>query len=37
VGTIADLIHYRSRTESLVIRVAERPLETTYGRFRLFA
>ena len=37
VGTIADLIHYRSRTESLVARVAERPLETPYGRFRIFA
>jgi 3,4-dihydroxy 2-butanone 4-phosphate synthase/GTP cyclohydrolase II len=37
VGTIADLIHYRSRTESLVIRVAERPLETPYGRFRIVA
>jgi 3,4-dihydroxy 2-butanone 4-phosphate synthase/GTP cyclohydrolase II len=36
VGTIADLIHYRSRTESLVTRVAERPLDTPYGRFRLF-
>jgi len=35
VGTIADLIHYRSRTESLVQRVSERPLETAYGRFRL--
>jgi 3,4-dihydroxy 2-butanone 4-phosphate synthase/GTP cyclohydrolase II len=37
VGTIADLIHYRSRTESLVQRVAERPLETVHGRFRLCA
>jgi 3,4-dihydroxy 2-butanone 4-phosphate synthase/GTP cyclohydrolase II len=37
VGTIADLIHYRSRTESLITRVAERPLETPYGRFRLCA
>jgi 3,4-dihydroxy 2-butanone 4-phosphate synthase/GTP cyclohydrolase II len=37
VGTIADLIHYRSRTESLVTRVAERPLETPYGRFRIVA
>ncbi len=37
VGTIADLIHYRSRTESLVRRVWERPLETAYGRFRLLA
>jgi 3,4-dihydroxy 2-butanone 4-phosphate synthase/GTP cyclohydrolase II len=37
VGTIADLIHYRSRTESLVQRIAERPIETAYGRFRLVA
>jgi 3,4-dihydroxy 2-butanone 4-phosphate synthase/GTP cyclohydrolase II len=37
VGTIADLIHYRSRTESLVQRVAERAVETAYGRFRLVA
>jgi 3,4-dihydroxy 2-butanone 4-phosphate synthase / GTP cyclohydrolase II len=37
VGAITDLIHYRSRTESLVMRVTERPIETAYGRFRLFA
>ena len=37
IGTIADLIHYRSRTESLVQRVAERALETVHGRFRLYA
>jgi 3,4-dihydroxy 2-butanone 4-phosphate synthase/GTP cyclohydrolase II len=37
IGTIADLIHYRSRTESLVQRVAERTLETVHGRFRLYA
>ncbi|HTT37655.1 MAG TPA: bifunctional 3,4-dihydroxy-2-butanone-4-phosphate synthase/GTP cyclohydrolase II [Burkholderiales bacterium] len=36
VGTIADLIQYRSRTESLVTRVIERPLDTPFGRFRLF-
>jgi len=35
IGTIADLIHYRSRTESLVERIAERPLTTAYGAFRL--
>ena len=35
IGTIADLIHYRSRTESLVERVAERPLMTAHGEFRL--
>jgi len=36
IGTIADLIHYRSRTESLVTRVAERDIETVHGKFRLF-
>jgi 3,4-dihydroxy 2-butanone 4-phosphate synthase/GTP cyclohydrolase II len=35
IGTIADLIHYRSRTEKLIERVAERPLATHYGAFRL--
>jgi 3,4-dihydroxy 2-butanone 4-phosphate synthase / GTP cyclohydrolase II len=28
IGTIADLIHYRSRTESIVERVAERTMHT---------
>ncbi len=37
VGTIADLIHHRSRTESLVRRVWERPLETAHGRFQVVA
>ena len=37
IGSIADLIQYRSRTESLVERVAERGLETVHGAFRLFA
>jgi 3,4-dihydroxy 2-butanone 4-phosphate synthase/GTP cyclohydrolase II len=36
IGTIADLIHYRSRTESLVARVAERDIETVHGPFRLY-
>jgi 3,4-dihydroxy 2-butanone 4-phosphate synthase / GTP cyclohydrolase II len=35
IGTITDLIHYRSRTESLVSRVSERDIETVHGRFRL--
>ena len=35
IGTIADLIHYRSRTESLVTRVSERDIETVHGKFRL--
>ncbi|MBY0577802.1 MAG: 3,4-dihydroxy-2-butanone-4-phosphate synthase [Burkholderiales bacterium] len=35
IGAIADLIHYRNQTESLVSRVAERPIRTLYGEFRL--
>ena len=35
IGTIVDLIHYRSSTESLVQRVAERDIETTHGKLRL--
>ncbi len=34
VGTIADLIHYRSRNESLVTRAAEREIRTAHGPFR---
>jgi 3,4-dihydroxy 2-butanone 4-phosphate synthase/GTP cyclohydrolase II len=37
IGTIADLIHYRSRTESLIERSAEREISTVFGRFRLIA
>lgn len=37
VGTIADLINYRSQTECLVKRVAERVIETAYGAFNLIA
>ncbi|MDP3672201.1 MAG: bifunctional 3,4-dihydroxy-2-butanone-4-phosphate synthase/GTP cyclohydrolase II [Telluria sp.] len=37
IGTIADLIHYRSAHECLVERVAERPLSTVFGEFRLIA
>lgn len=37
VGTIADLINYRSQTECLVKRVAERVIETAYGQFNLIA
>ena len=37
IGTIAELIHYRSSTESLVRRVAERDIDTVHGRFRLYA
>ena len=35
IGAIADLIHYRSRTEKLVERIAERPIATPHGTFRL--
>ena len=37
IGTIADLIHFRSQTESLVERVAERDIGTEHGGFRLIA
>ncbi|WP_036165620.1 bifunctional 3,4-dihydroxy-2-butanone-4-phosphate synthase/GTP cyclohydrolase II [Massilia sp. 9096] len=37
IGTIADLIHYRSQHESLVERVAERALSTEHGDFQLVA
>jgi 3,4-dihydroxy 2-butanone 4-phosphate synthase/GTP cyclohydrolase II len=37
VGTIADLINYRSQTESLVKRVADRVIETAFGPFQLIA
>src|SRR5438067_12797792 len=33
IGTIADLIGYRSRTESLLEKVAARPLATAWGDF----
>ena len=37
IGTIADLIRFRSQHESLVRRVTERVVETAYGSFRLVA
>ncbi len=37
IGTIADLIHYRSQTESMVERVGERTMQTPYGPFRAIA
>lgn len=37
IGTIADLIHYRSATESLISRAAERTVQTPYGEMRLIA
>ena len=37
IGAIADLIHYRSQTESLIKRVTERTVRTIHGEFRLIA
>jgi 3,4-dihydroxy 2-butanone 4-phosphate synthase/GTP cyclohydrolase II len=37
IGTIADLIEYRSRNESMVQRSSERDIDTGWGRFRLVA
>jgi 3,4-dihydroxy 2-butanone 4-phosphate synthase/GTP cyclohydrolase II len=33
IGTIADLIQYRSRTESIIERIAERTMHTAHGPF----
>ncbi len=37
IGTIADLIEYRSRTESLVHKVGSRPMQTAFGEFTAHA
>jgi 3,4-dihydroxy 2-butanone 4-phosphate synthase/GTP cyclohydrolase II len=37
IGSIADLIHYRSQNETLVRRVTERDISTAVGPFRLVA
>ncbi|HKB54482.1 MAG TPA: 3,4-dihydroxy-2-butanone-4-phosphate synthase, partial [Ramlibacter sp.] len=37
IGTIADVIEHRSRTESLVERVGSRPLRTAHGEFNAYA
>ena len=37
IGTIADLIHYRSQNESLVARAGARDIATSHGVFRLVA
>jgi len=37
IGTIADLIAHRSRVESLVQKIATRPLNTAFGEFTLHA
>jgi len=36
IGTIADLIEYRSHNEKLIERVAQRSVQTAYGTFDLF-
>ena len=35
IGTISDLIQYRSHNETVVSKVADRPITTPYGTFRL--
>ena len=37
IGTVADLIRYRSETGKLVERVASRVIETRHGAFTLYA
>ncbi|MES2636145.1 MAG: 3,4-dihydroxy-2-butanone-4-phosphate synthase, partial [Pseudomonadota bacterium] len=37
IGSIADLIHYRSENERLIERAAERSINTPYGPMRLVA
>jgi 3,4-dihydroxy 2-butanone 4-phosphate synthase/GTP cyclohydrolase II len=37
IGTIVDLIHHRSRTESLVEQIGSRPLKTAFGEFTAHA
>lgn len=37
IGTIADLIHYRSQNEKLVERAVERQISTPYGQMKLIA
>ncbi|APW43232.1 bifunctional 3,4-dihydroxy-2-butanone-4-phosphate synthase/GTP cyclohydrolase II [Rhodoferax saidenbachensis] len=37
IGTIADLIEHRSRVESLIEKVGERPIQTAFGEFTAHA
>lgn len=37
IGTIADLIHYRSQHESIIERIAERRMQTIHGEFTAIA
>jgi 3,4-dihydroxy 2-butanone 4-phosphate synthase / GTP cyclohydrolase II len=36
IGTIADLIRYRLKNERSVERIYDQPVDTEYGRFRLY-
>ncbi len=37
IGTIADLIEYRSKTESLIQQISSRPMQTAFGEFTAHA
>jgi 3,4-dihydroxy 2-butanone 4-phosphate synthase/GTP cyclohydrolase II len=37
IGTIADLIHYRSRNETLIERSLSKPVQSAHGEFTLHA
>lgn len=37
IGTIADLIHYRSENETMIERMAERVIHTVHGDFNVIA
>ena len=37
IGTITDLIHFRSQSESIIKRVTERTVQTVHGPFRMVA
>ena len=37
IGTIADLIHYRAASETLVKRMVSKPVDTPHGEFTLHA
>jgi 3,4-dihydroxy 2-butanone 4-phosphate synthase/GTP cyclohydrolase II len=37
IGTIADLIEYRSKTESLIQQMGSRPMQTAHGEFTAHA
>ena len=37
IGTIADLIEFRSKSEKLIKKISEKPIETDYGQMQLIA